>query len=261
VQKLEIEDYFRYASEYREWLLSSKGIHTSTLKTDEARAMFSDFVHAWNKGKLSARYYAGIEPTSVASSSRTEHRWSFKGIDSGHLASIRNEVNRATSAGKSTIVSGHEEDDLLEEFGPSSSSLPPPMLSSRDWQRDREQREREEDHLRKERREFRKSERDVEEELAPRATGRDRIYEKRREENHERKSYRAQRNEDATIDPYDDSASKSVIDHTRSQEAIIERRKAERAAATSERVAVAQAKEDKVMAQLREMARNAGHKV
>lgn len=252
------EDYFRYASEYREWLYASEGIHTSTLRTDEARAMFSDFVRAWNKGRLSARYYSGIEPTSVASSSRTEHRWAFSGVDANRLALIRNEVNRATSAGKSTIVASREDDDFVDDFGPMAAApslLPAPTLSRADY--DRERAERDHERLTKERKDWRKQNRALEEELAPKASGRDRIYEKRREENHARRSYQEQRHEDATIDPFDERD--PTRDYVAAQQAAAERRRSAKATAADERLAAARAKEEATMAQLREMARKAGY--
>lgn len=263
------DDYFRYSSEYREWLWSRKGIHTGSLTTDAAREMFRDFVRAWNKGRLSARYYAGIEPTSVASSSRTDYRWKFSDVDSRQLDSIRNDVNRATSAGKSTSIAGLEEDLELPPYGSTSvgPSLPAPTFSRPnpssiiDREREREEREREYDRERKERREYRRTQREIEEELAPRATGRDRVYEKRREENSARRAHQASRHEDPTIDPYDDSERSATMEHLRKQELAQERRRAERDAMVSDKVAAAQAKEDKTMAHLRELARGAGHRV
>jgi len=233
--------------------------------------MFGDFASAWNKGKLSARYYAGIEPTSVASSSRTDHRWSFTGIDSGQLSTIRNEVNRATTAGKSSIVVDHSDDDLLEPFGPSAtpkSLLPPPTLSkptnssrSRDWPAEREDREREYDREKKSRRDYHRTLRDAEEDMAPRASGRDRVYEKKREGNYVRRTYESERHDDRAVDPYDDSETKATLSHEAHQQAIAAKRRAEKDSALSERRTAAQAKEDATMATLRQMARDAGHKV
>ena len=261
------DDYFRYATEYREWLWTRKGIHTSDLSTDAAREMFSDFVRVWNKGKLSSRYYAGIEPTSVSSSSRTDYRWSFTGVDTSHLDAIRNDVNRATSAGKSTYISDTVEDELFDPYGPSapksqgSSSSRPNPSSIIDREREREDRERQYERERKERRDYRKTVRESEEDMAPRATGKDRIYEKRREENYARRSHQASKYDDPTIDPYDDSERTAALEHQRRQEKAVERRRDERAAAMSDKVAAAQAKEDQTMAHLRELARNAGHRV
>lgn len=231
--------------------------------------MFGDFARAWNKGKLSARYYSGIEPTSIASSSRTDHKWSFSGVDSGQLHTIRNEVNRATTAGKSSTVTDYSE-DLLEPFGPSAapkSLLPPPTLSrptsssNRDWASEREDRERQYDREKKERRDYRRTLRDAEEDVAPRATGRDRIYEKRREENSARRAHESERHGDRTIDPYDDSETRSILAREAAQHAFAAKKRAEKDSALAERRSAAQAKEDATMAALRQMARDAGHKV
>lgn len=249
-------------------MLSAKGIHTSSLNTDQARAQFSDFVRAWNKGKLAARYYAGIEPTSISSSSRSDHRWAFSGIDSQHLASIRNEVNRATSSGKSTSVSAggaHEAaDDYFAPYAASSSAIGPAPPSKPSYTRpsvDIEEKEHEYEQLKRERKDFRRQQKHDEEELAPRASGRDRVFEKRREENYARRSHEAQRLGDTDVDPYDDRATTSITSHVRAQEVAAERRREERASVMNEKLQASQAKEDKVMAQLRDLARNAGHRV
>lgn len=264
------DDFFRYATECREWLWSRKGIHTSSLTTDAARDMFSDFVVAWNKGKLSSRYYAGIEPTSVASSSRTDYKWSFSGVDSRQLDSIRNTVNRATSAGRSTSIDDNLDDELLDAYGPvpgapakivGTAALRPNPSDIIDREREREQRDLEYQREKKDRHDYRRSQRDSERDLAPRATGRERIQEKRREENSARRSHEASRREDFAIDPYDDSERQSTMDHHRRQERAEERRREERAAVISDKAIAARSKEDQTMAQLRELARNAGHRV
>lgn len=262
------DDYFRYASEYREWMLSSKGIHTSALNTDKARAMFSSFVKAWNKGKLNARYYDGIEPTSISSTSRSDHRWSFAGVDPQHLASIRNEVNRATSAGKSSSVSDggarEMDDDYMAPYAghaSSSSASVGPSMPPMAHGASREDKEREYERLKRERKDFRRDQKSREEELAPRASGRERVLEKRKEENYSRRTHEAQRYGDVDVDPFDESAHQSITSHVRAQEAAVERRRQEKSSAISERVAVAQAKEDQVMERLRELARNSGHRI
>lgn len=264
------DDYFRYATEYREWLWSRKGIHTGSLSTDAARDMFSDFVRVWNKGKLSSRYYHGIEPTSVSSSSRTDYRWSFTGIDAKQLDSIRNDVNRATSAGRSTYVSDVNEDELIDSYAASTSEKPKSSASSSsrpnpssiiDREREREERDLEYQKEKKDRRDHRRSVKDNEEDLAPRATGKDRIIEKRREENASRRAHQASRYDEPTIDPYDDSERASAMDQMQRQARAEERRRDERASIISDRAAVARTKEEQTMAQLRELARNAGHRV
>ncbi|XP_054817232.1 style cell-cycle inhibitor 1-B [Prosopis cineraria] len=73
-QELSKDDYFSKNNEFATWLKEEKSMFFSDLSSESAREMFSDFVKAWNRGKLESRYYEGI-----ASGPRTAHNWKIKG--------------------------------------------------------------------------------------------------------------------------------------------------------------------------------------
>ncbi|XP_020203381.1 style cell-cycle inhibitor 1-A [Cajanus cajan] len=72
-QELSKDDYFAKNNEFATWLKEEKSVFFSDLSSESAHEMFSDFVKAWNKGKLDLHYYEGI-----ASGPRTSHNWNIK---------------------------------------------------------------------------------------------------------------------------------------------------------------------------------------
>ncbi|KAE9585036.1 hypothetical protein Lal_00017818 [Lupinus albus] len=72
-QELSKDDYFAKNNEFATWLKEEKNVFFSDLLSDSAHEMFSDFVKAWNRGKLQSHYYEGI-----ASAPRTSHNWKIK---------------------------------------------------------------------------------------------------------------------------------------------------------------------------------------
>ncbi|TKY49408.1 E3 ubiquitin-protein ligase BRE1A [Spatholobus suberectus] len=72
-QELSNDDYFAKNNEFATWLKEEKNVFFSDLLSESARELFSDFVKAWNKGKLDSHYYEGI-----ASGPRTSHNWKIK---------------------------------------------------------------------------------------------------------------------------------------------------------------------------------------
>ena len=77
VEHISREDYYRKATEYREWLRKSKGIYFEDLSSEEAKDRFDSFVKRWNKGKLKDVYYNG-EIRAKDSTRRTRHVWNIK---------------------------------------------------------------------------------------------------------------------------------------------------------------------------------------
>lgn len=71
--QLSKDDYFAKNNEFAAWLKEEKNVFFSDLLSESARELFTDFVKAWNKGKLDSHYYEGI-----ASGPRTSHNWKIK---------------------------------------------------------------------------------------------------------------------------------------------------------------------------------------
>ncbi|KAG5000432.1 hypothetical protein AAZX31_08G165600 [Glycine max] len=72
-QELSNDDYFAKNNEFATWLKEEKNVFFSDLLAESARELFSDFIKAWNKGKLDSHYYEGI-----ATGPRTSHNWNIK---------------------------------------------------------------------------------------------------------------------------------------------------------------------------------------
>lgn len=68
------EDYFSRAPEFTSWLLEDRGTYFNSLSGDESRALFKDFVEDWNGGHLALKYYQGLVQ---APTKRTTHQWGF----------------------------------------------------------------------------------------------------------------------------------------------------------------------------------------
>ena len=76
VEQINRDDYYRKATEFREWLRKSKGVYFEDLTSEKAKERFDSFVKRWNKGKLKDVYYNG-EIRAKDSSSRF-HLFSFE---------------------------------------------------------------------------------------------------------------------------------------------------------------------------------------
>lgn len=76
IEPIDSDSYFTKNSEFAAWLKEAKGRFFSEQSTEENRAMFEEFVAAWNGGRLPARYYKG---EVGGGAQRTSHQWGIKG--------------------------------------------------------------------------------------------------------------------------------------------------------------------------------------
>ncbi|VFQ61150.1 unnamed protein product [Cuscuta campestris] len=72
-EELSKDDYFSKNNEFASWLKEKKNMFFSDLSSEVAHGLFSDFVKAWNKGKLASEYYEGI-----STGPRSSHNWNIK---------------------------------------------------------------------------------------------------------------------------------------------------------------------------------------
>mmetsp|Transcript_25029 Transcript_25029/g.64621 ORF Transcript_25029/g.64621 Transcript_25029/m.64621 type:complete len:213 (+) Transcript_25029:20-658(+) len=108
------ESYFEFATEFRVWLLETKGIYLDELPSGKARALFALFGRAWNDGQLERKFYDRLPETQLAASVRTRHVWAFstKMSDADRLAlestkdSVDTATNRAAAAAAAAAPSG-----------------------------------------------------------------------------------------------------------------------------------------------------------
>ncbi|GAA5824708.1 hypothetical protein JCM5353_004417 [Sporobolomyces roseus] len=200
VNQIGLDDFYIKATELKLWLWEEKGKKLDSLKNEDARRYFKKFCRSWNRGRLTDNFYSGISPASLPSSISTSHSWSFS------KASQR-DLDAAASIRKS-IDTGTKERSYDSNIGPSrgggssSSSggvkLGPSMPPSSAVERLQIERESL-DQARIEERSYKDSQRKKsnrearDEEKDSRATGKDRLIEKRREGNMSRKEFAAER--------------------------------------------------------------------
>ncbi|KAL8279661.1 hypothetical protein RQP46_007974 [Phenoliferia psychrophenolica] len=176
VGEIDAEDYFLKSVELKVWLDEEKGKRLDQLSGTDARKYFKKFCRAWNKGRLSPKFYSGISASSISSSISSGYSWSFSKASQRELddaSSIRKSID--STGGRAAPPSAGPRPTLGPMMPPSSSSA---MSQLQDTRSEREkEREWEKEKRKKDAREGREEERDG------RATGRDRVMEKRREAN------------------------------------------------------------------------------
>ncbi|KAK0555032.1 hypothetical protein OC845_000405 [Tilletia horrida] len=207
------DHFFQKSAEFKQWLRSSRKKYLDELSSREARRYFDKFVRRWNAGELEDDYYLGkIRTTGSSASSQTRHKWGFTASkltkeEQDLLETTRDtvatltdgtsrgaiearEVERKLGKGKRmTERDGEAQRDQDEGtssnagardsgWGGASSSAAGP----RESQYDREERqEREKRQRQGERRRDNREAREDLDELAPRATGREAMFERKRE--------------------------------------------------------------------------------
>lgn len=62
--------------QFSEWLHVERGQFFNELSSEDTRALFKDFVAAWNARQLPARIYMGVADASLR---RTKHSWAIRG--------------------------------------------------------------------------------------------------------------------------------------------------------------------------------------
>ncbi|EJD40429.1 hypothetical protein AURDEDRAFT_90991 [Auricularia subglabra TFB-10046 SS5] len=179
-------DYFLKSDEFRIWLKDEKDRYFDELSSDKARKYFKKFVKAWNRGQLSRRLYAGVDPTEVK---QTAYKWSFVDREGGKAD--REAMKRVRAA-------------VAEEtYGPSMSSgsgrvQGPTLPTAADLQLARE--DARDLHVSERvagKKRARAEERDrVEDMVGPREVGREGMLEKKRVKREADKSFRDAKDDD-----------------------------------------------------------------
>lgn len=294
------DDYFRKATELKLWLWEEKhkvrlyllvsetqltspvgAQKLDSLRTEDARRYFAKFCKQWNRGQLSENYYQGVSPASLPSSISSSHSWSFKKASQADLdaaASVRKSIDtgsktRSYDAGAPLVGPSALGPLRGPTLGP---AMPPPPAGSSGsgsgsaverLQLEREARdaayaaERSARHSerRRENREARQDERD------DRATGRDRLVEKRREGNADRREFERAREAGGMVEIDDDTLmggqgggfKDALRERERQQQRWQERKGAkvdEKKAEIQDRYQAHRQKEDQTMAMFKQLA-------
>ena len=201
VPPLTADEYFIRSSEFKAWL-STKSRYLDEISSKDARRYFDRFVRRWNSGRLEDEYYTGTVHSGPSISTR--HRWGFtRDVQDEHeLALIRDNVDTLTNGdSKGAVEARRAERRLKHSRSSKHDDNPAPAPSKRDsgWsaraststgKSPAETRyDREHEHqlsqiaATEQRRKARQDALDVEESLYGRATGHERMLEKKRQIN------------------------------------------------------------------------------
>ncbi|EKM84269.1 hypothetical protein AGABI1DRAFT_110827 [Agaricus bisporus var. burnettii JB137-S8] len=170
-------DYFKKFDELRLWLKEEKGKYINELTSDKTRSYFRKFVKAWNRGKLSLKYYEGLDSSSVLASEQTGYKWNFTSnqtrADGNALRSAREEISAATNARDSSSHAGSSSSGtrVLGPTLPSASDL----TLAREFEVEREGEER----RYKRKRDKMEAKDRVEDMVGPKSVGREAMLEKK----------------------------------------------------------------------------------
>ncbi|KAJ3572181.1 hypothetical protein NP233_g3264 [Leucocoprinus birnbaumii] len=173
-------DYFKKFDELRLWLKEEKGKYISELSSDKSRSYFRKFVKAWNRGKLSRKYYEGIDSSSAQASDQTAFKWSFASkqtrADGDALRATREEISAATN------VRDYSSREAASGSGSSGGRvIGPAMPSASDITLAREYAAEQQEEERRYRRKRDKAEAKdrIEDMVGPRPVGREAMLEKK----------------------------------------------------------------------------------
>ncbi|KAL5457582.1 hypothetical protein EMCRGX_G034855 [Ephydatia muelleri] len=201
-ERISTEDYFVKSVEFRTWLAEDSGTFFNNLSSEESRKLFKTFVQKWNDGLLDKKFYQeGMLSTTLKHSGQTTHKWNFAAnLDKGQMSTVRNNVSSWTS----TLEKGSEEEQQQQQQqqqqqhttvpverapligpvrGPPERPIGPPGPTHTyrpDIGPEEEEVEMESEGLRKKRKDLRKHQEMVLDELLPKATGREAMIEKKR---------------------------------------------------------------------------------
>ncbi|GAA5930896.1 uncharacterized protein JCM15063_002489 [Sporobolomyces koalae] len=274
VDEITSDDFFIKATELKLWLWEEKGKKLDSLKNEDARRYFKKFCRAWKRGRLSDNFYAGISPASLPSSISTSHSWSFLSKASQRDLDTAASVRKSIDTGSKEKSYDPSSSSTRTITGPSSSSKPrlgpvlPPSSAVEQLQNERDELDRARLQDRSHRDSIRKRDhREARQEAqSERATGRDRLIEKRREGNQSRREFEQSREGGGMVEVPEEvlmggSTGSSFQDALRERERAQQRREGwkqnhreEQKAIVSDKFSAYKQKEDATMAQLKALA-------
>ncbi|WVO13831.1 hypothetical protein L204_101454 [Cryptococcus depauperatus] len=192
VKEISEDDYFLKSSEFKSWLKEERGKYLDEMSSESAHKYFRKFVRRWNDGELPRKHYN--PPKILPASSHTGYQWSFaERGDLPLLASVREEVNRMTHSGVSSIGSRRGNDEVGSSVGPmfpsssSARSLGPslPTASDRQYAHEASQ-----DARKHERQSAYREDAKRANEIVPKNDGKEGRMEEKRAKNAENRAYR-----------------------------------------------------------------------
>lgn len=262
IDKISMDDYFLRSAEFRTWLSKERGTFFSDLSSEESRKLFKKFASKWNSGILNKLYYKGIQSSAVSHTAQSNHQWKLSSkVDSGDLKTLRDNVSSWSSskdnfdfgsdsrAGSSRSAGSQPSAaEPVRVIGPSRGPVGDTGRHGSVFERE-ERRGAERDHVKRGRKELRKQQELVLDELLPKATGREARVEKKR--------VQAERRREREVSPdFDDSkvygsSTNSIRDKVKAQQ----EHRVNRAHAAVQKISDYQAKEKARVEAIMQMAK------
>ncbi|KIL71307.1 hypothetical protein M378DRAFT_154857 [Amanita muscaria Koide BX008] len=199
-QPISESDYFLKMDEFRSWLREEKRKYFDELSGEKARSYFRKFVKSWNRGKLSKKFYQGIEPSST---NNTAYKWSFTDkasrADGDALRNAREEVNAATYTTKRSDRGEPSAAAAASSSGRlSGPTLPTPADLVHARELEAEYREEERKHKRK--RDKMEAKERIEDMVGPKEVGKEGMLEKKRAKREQDRTFREKGDEGLEVD-------------------------------------------------------------
>ncbi|KAF9443278.1 hypothetical protein P691DRAFT_843329 [Macrolepiota fuliginosa MF-IS2] len=194
-------DYFKKFDELRLWLKEEKGKYIGELSSDKTRSYFRKFVKAWNRGKLSRKYYEGIDSSVAQASDQTAFKWSFTSkqtrADGDALRAAREEISAATNAREqsSSATSPGSSSSRARMMGPTLPSASD-LTFAREYAAEQQEKER----LYQRKRDKAEARDRVEEMVGPKAVGREAMLEKKQLRRENDRAFRERGDEGLDLD-------------------------------------------------------------
>ncbi|EFP82908.2 uncharacterized protein PGTG_09876 [Puccinia graminis f. sp. tritici CRL 75-36-700-3] len=257
VQPISKDDFFLKSLEFKVWLKNDKNKFIDQLDSHKSKKYFEKFVRYWNKGKLDEDYY-----NRATTLDREKAR---QALQEASIGPSLPGGDKGPGASKPAIIGPSLPSHLLQPSSSSSSSTPTPTtLADHQYKVDQELDGEAQERILRKNEAKRKRKEDKEEESANRATGKDRLLEKRKEKRDAQGEYLRQR-DDPTGPELDDrslfGSNNSFQEAIRARDRAKERRtgknasfKVEKQLVMQEKVAAMKSKEDETMAMFKALA-------
>ncbi|KAI8364963.1 hypothetical protein BD560DRAFT_163775 [Blakeslea trispora] len=171
IKRIDQDDYFEKATEFRLWLKESKQKYFDELSSKDARYYFKKFVRKWNHHELEDKYYKGLNSTQLDSSDSTRYKWSFaKNLDKMEMDSVRDSVDSLTGLSRG--------EDRLRAAGKRRTHISGPTMPDTVDREELQEKERRDRKYQSKKRHERSEA--ILDEVAPKETGREAAIAKKR---------------------------------------------------------------------------------
>ncbi|EGG00606.1 uncharacterized protein MELLADRAFT_67644 [Melampsora larici-populina 98AG31] len=253
------DDFYLKSAEFRLWLKEEKNKYIDQIDTDKARTYFAKFARHWNRGKLDSIYYELPIHLRASTTASSSHTWSFQERSTLEREKAQNARHEAVAGPLNPAPMSQK--PLIGPPRP-PQMVPASTSTARVQHRSEEDGQQSSSSLQRRADAKRKRNDEREEERSNRATGKDRLLEKKREKREGNTNYQREQEDRTAVDLDDrtmfgtDSSFQAAV---RERDRAAARRnktnfKQEKQMIQDQKIAVMRSKEDDTMAMLRALA-------